>query len=399
LKLEGGTTGDEKEARKRPAAPSRPNRSRKKARPSPPPPRPPFPPLLGLPLKLWQPFASACEQFWGGGWESLGDAATESAEKEQVRRYLLWVCFELRRRRKRSEGISGRERVKEMVACAAAFHGFTDVLEKVYLGKFGRVAPIYAAAGASLETLKWMREKKKSSRWNAGVCHEAAKYGHLEVLQWLARENRLPVNEMTSRCAAEGGHLELLQWLRKYGCPWDQWTCEGAAKGGHLKVLRWARANGCPWNHWAANFAAMEGHVEVLAWLDEQQAPADLNQVCAAAVERASKDDLGAIRWLLGGRRFGYAASSWLAKAKRIAEEEGAERAVAAAAAASSSPKASSSSPGASSPASSLASLASSSASEEAPGSDIAGNAAATTPLTAPTRVLQVPPATPLAMT
>jgi hypothetical protein len=37
----------------------------------------------------------------------------------------------------------------------------------------------------------------------------------------------------------------VLQWLRDLGCQWDHKTCSEAARGGHLAVLQWARANGC----------------------------------------------------------------------------------------------------------------------------------------------------------
>ncbi len=53
---------------------------------------------------------------------------------------------------------------------------------------------------------------------------------------------------MTCTEAAKGGHLEVLQWARQNGCPWNELTCTEAAKGGHLEVLQWARENGCPFD-------------------------------------------------------------------------------------------------------------------------------------------------------
>jgi hypothetical protein len=47
--------------------------------------------------------------------------------------------------------------------------------------------------------------------------------------------------------AAKVGHLQVLQWARENDCPWDWLTCYHAAKGGHLAALQWARAHGCPW--------------------------------------------------------------------------------------------------------------------------------------------------------
>ena len=45
--------------------------------------------------------------------------------------------------------------------------------------------------------------------------------------------------------AAKGGHLEMLQWARANGCPWIEQTCENAELCGHLEVLKWAIGNGC----------------------------------------------------------------------------------------------------------------------------------------------------------
>ncbi|CAN0374835.1 unnamed protein product, partial [Ectocarpus sp. 12 AP-2014] len=79
------------------------------------------------------------------------------------------------------------------------------------------------------------------------LCEEAAKGGHLGVLQWL-RDNGCPWDEGTCSYAAWGGYLEVLQWTRNNGCPWDKETCSKAAWRGHLEALQWARNNGCPWD-------------------------------------------------------------------------------------------------------------------------------------------------------
>lgn len=97
------------------------------------------------------------------------------------------------------------------------------------------------------------------------LCTYAAKYGHLEVLQW-ARENGCGWNVYTCSHAAKNGHLKVIQWARANGCPWHELTCTWAATGGHLEVLQWARANGCPWDRWTCEAAARKGHHEVLQW-------------------------------------------------------------------------------------------------------------------------------------
>ncbi len=77
-----------------------------------------------------------------------------------------------------------------------------------------------------------------------------------------------PWDEETCANAARGGHLELLQWARVTGCPWNGQTCLGnAARGGHLEVLQWLKSKGCPWDRAAGSYAARGGHLEVLKWL------------------------------------------------------------------------------------------------------------------------------------
>jgi hypothetical protein len=40
--------------------------------------------------------------------------------------------------------------------------------------------------------------------------------------------------------AARGGHLGLLQWVCAQGCLWDRNMCSQAVQGGHLDLLKWA---------------------------------------------------------------------------------------------------------------------------------------------------------------
>ena len=46
--------------------------------------------------------------------------------------------------------------------------------------------------------------------------------------------------------AARYRHLEILQWAREEGYEWNMYTCWVAANNGHLEVLKWAINNGCP---------------------------------------------------------------------------------------------------------------------------------------------------------
>jgi hypothetical protein len=138
-----------------------------------------------------------------------------------------------------------------------------------------------AAKAGHLEILQWARAN--GCPWNEETCAGAARCGHLEVLQW-ARANGCPWDEDTYADAAFGGHLEVLQWARANGCPWDKETCAGAASGGHLEVLQWARANGCPWDKETCAGAASGGHLEVLQWARANGCPWDKSTCSRAAL-------------------------------------------------------------------------------------------------------------------
>ena len=41
--------------------------------------------------------------------------------------------------------------------------------------------------------------------------------------------------------------------IRRNGCPWDEQTCLDAAREGHLRVLEWALREGAPNGIWSAS--------------------------------------------------------------------------------------------------------------------------------------------------
>ncbi|GMH93436.1 hypothetical protein TrST_g7471 [Triparma strigata] len=124
----------------------------------------------------------------------------------------------------------------------------------------GLSAPQGTLRGGNIELLRWLREEKEVP-WDGQACYEAAKEGHLEVLQW-ARENGAPWDDQTCAFAAQGGHLRVLQWAVEHGCPTNGYVTLFAAHRGHLDVLRWALAHGCACHPRAAQDAVRNGHLE-----------------------------------------------------------------------------------------------------------------------------------------
>jgi len=130
------------------------------------------------------------------------------------------------------------------------------------------------ARHGAVNALSWARTH--ALKWDSKTCMKAAKYGHLAVLQLVARErpgalagwslDRTMFNKRVFAYAAGGGHMGVIQWLCEHQCPWDEEACLAAARFGHLEVLQWLRARDCPWNMWCLHNAAWGGHTEVVVW-------------------------------------------------------------------------------------------------------------------------------------
>ena len=123
------------------------------------------------------------------------------------------------------------------------------------------------------------------------TCDGAAKYGHLEILQW-AVANGCEMGEMTSSLAGAGGHLRVLKWLKANGCSMDTSAALFAAENGHLEVLKWILANGGIGSSYLFDQTAMAGQHEVLDWLKSNGYPYD-GHVCQLV-----KDQPEIIKWL-----------------------------------------------------------------------------------------------------
>jgi len=129
--------------------------------------------------------------------------------------------------------------------------------------------------------------------FGAATCTQAAKGGHLDVLEWLHLNSCFEGSALALNEAARAGNLNIVKWLVEHGCQEDdntqtwalqggpemlQWLvvdwgislqaslCSQAAAGGNLLALKWLRRKGCPWNACTCEFAAFHGHLGVLKW-------------------------------------------------------------------------------------------------------------------------------------
>jgi len=118
---------------------------------------------------------------------------------------------------------------------------------------------------------------KNSTVTNGRICNTAAKYGDLEMLQYL-QQNGCICDAMTWAYAAEGGHQNILEWAFNnnfFGFPWDEMACVYAAHGDQLDVLLYLRDHGCPWNERLIYYsAAIAGsYSKVWQWLRGDNPP------------------------------------------------------------------------------------------------------------------------------
>ena len=104
-----------------------------------------------------------------------------------------------------------------------------------------------------LEMLKWAlaegcptQNDHPRAQYDFNMVHEAARFGHVPLMEWLVNEEGLELNERVFTCGAE--HLEVLHWAHENDCPFDEDACAYAAASGKVENLQWLRANGFPWN-------------------------------------------------------------------------------------------------------------------------------------------------------
>jgi hypothetical protein len=174
-----------------------------------------------------------------------------------------------------------------------ARHGFVDTLEWARQKSLIKHTPKTfrgAAQGGHLGMLT--RLKSCGCPWDESAFEAAAEGGHLHVLEQLYIWNdRKIANEQACVAAASRGHLGILKWLRERRCPWDKWTPLEAARYGHLETLQYVLD--CPgddalnvvWSNQVVlgdlvvecfHYALRNGFFEVLRWIAERYDLPDL---------------------------------------------------------------------------------------------------------------------------
>ena len=120
-----------------------------------------------------------------------------------------------------------------------------------------------------LELLKWAREEKKCE-WDQVTIDRAARIGNLEMVKYCL-ENQCPMDEGVCAGAAAGGSLECLKYLHEeVKAPWDSHTAVLAGLSGHLHILEYlVERKYDKFNEGACRCAAKEGYLDCLRYLRE----------------------------------------------------------------------------------------------------------------------------------
>lgn len=100
-----------------------------------------------------------------------------------------------------------------------------------------------AAARGSLEILR-VQFFRTFAHWDV-VVRIAARFGHLDCVEWLVEFHKVNWHTETTKAAAAGGHLHIVRWAREKGCPWSRSTVSTALANGHLDFAKWCLAHGC----------------------------------------------------------------------------------------------------------------------------------------------------------
>src|SRR5690606_922553 len=98
----------------------------------------------------------------------------------------------------------------------------------------------HAAEEGHLDLLEWMeRDIEWAPLIPTKICSIAAGKGHLAIVRW-GHERGFPMDGVVTE-AASGGYINILEFAAHVGCLWDGSDQINAARGGHLEVLQWAK--------------------------------------------------------------------------------------------------------------------------------------------------------------
>lgn len=156
------------------------------------------------------------------------------------------------------------------------------------------------AENGNLNSLIWLNKKGiHNTSNNDELCYEAAKMGHLHIIQYVVKEFGCELNKTMCYKAAEGDQWLTLEWLIDNKCPYDIKISLNAAHYGQLDLLtRWYNKGtklGIPkcelLNESVCSIAAFKGYFDILEWARKVGCPWDWKTIRFAKFQLELKRD------------------------------------------------------------------------------------------------------------
>lgn len=149
----------------------------------------------------------------------------------------------------------------------AAKYGHLHILQWVY-ERFRHSHPseiTIATANGHLHILQWAIQLKLI--WHKRNCELAASiYGHLNIIEFIDSISNIDSCTVSQK-AAEYGQLHILKWIHDHKRNFDpQKISEVAALNGRLHVLEWLQTHNYLSNDVICSSAAQNGHLHVIKW-------------------------------------------------------------------------------------------------------------------------------------
>lgn len=130
----------------------------------------------------------------------------------------------------------------------------------------------WAARNGCFSIIKWLYTNKKKG-YHGQIASEAAKNGHLEIVEFLFYRTDIHIIK-TLECAARNGHLECVEFIyANRGNYYIMSVMTEAARGGHLDIVKFFYEKGGErYIDDGINCAAGNGYLKIVKFLYEKGA-------------------------------------------------------------------------------------------------------------------------------
>ncbi|SNW62576.1 Ankyrin-repeat protein [Orpheovirus IHUMI-LCC2] len=134
------------------------------------------------------------------------------------------------------------------------------------------------AKNGNLYGIKWLHNflqtgyDIKECSWKETVFINAARRGHINILQWISEVTTIRYGDKVMAAAARFGNLDNMKWLKSIGCNVSSYALEEAGRYGNIENMKWLISIGCQWTDRAFTRAVKNGNIHNLKWILLQSA-------------------------------------------------------------------------------------------------------------------------------